>query len=151
MKKLIDQIAKFGIVGVVCFFIDWGLYNVLNIIFRKTGIADVYPQYYLISKGAGFIVSMICNYLLSMKFVFVRRDDMSRKKEFVIFFILRAIGLVINEICLYVGMDLIYGHWSFLQKHMGKALAENFFMVGATGIVMIYNFVSRKHFLEKKD
>ena len=151
MKKLIDQIAKFGVVGVVCFFIDWGIYNIFNFIFRKCGIADSFPEYYLVSKAIAFVVSMVSNYLLSMKFVFVRRDDMSRKKEFVIFVILSTIGLLINEICLFIGMDLIYGNWKFLQKLMNRTVAENFFMIGATGVVMVYNFVSRKKFLEKKD
>ena len=35
----------------------------------------------------GFTISVIINYILSMKFVFVRKEDMDRRKEFVIFVI----------------------------------------------------------------
>ncbi len=150
MNKLMAQIAKFGVVGVICFFIDYFLYILLNFLFKKAGIAASFPQYYLISQGISFIVSMIINYLLSIKYVFSRREDMSRQKEFVIFAVLSAIGLVINEICLFIGIDLIYGHWAFLQRIMGQSAAETFFKLGATGIVMVYNFISRKMFLEKK-
>ena len=115
MKKLIQQFLKFGVVGVICFFIDTGLYTICNLI----GIP------YLISGVIGFSVSVVVNYLLSMKYVFVRRDDLSRKKEFTIYLILSVIGL--------------------------PRAAEILAKIGATGIVMVYNFVTRKIFMERKD
>lgn len=151
LKKLLAQIAKFGIVGVIAFFVEFAIYTALNAVFKATGFAAAFQYYYLISNFCGFIISMIVNYLLSMKFVFVRKDDMSRKKEFIIFFVLSFFGLLINEFCLFVGVDLIYGHWAWLQSWMSKGFAETFFKLGATGVVMVYNFISRKIFLEKKD
>ena len=56
MTKLIQQFLKFGVVGVICFFIDTGLYTICNFI----GIP------YLISGVIGFSVSVVVNYLLSM-------------------------------------------------------------------------------------
>ena len=150
MNKLLAQIARFGVVGIICFFIDYFIYVLMNFLFKKTGIAASFPQYYLVSQGISFIVSMVSNYLLSMRYVFSRREDMSRKQEFIIFAILSAIGLLINEICLYIGMDLLYGHWAFLQRLMSLEFAETFFKLGATAVVMVYNFISRKRFLEKK-
>ena len=148
MKKLLDQIAKFGIVGVVCFFIDFGLYNLFNIIFRALGLPQ---QMYLVSGVIGFGVSMVCNYLLSMKFVFVRRDDISRRREFITFFVLSVIGMGINELVLYLGVDVIYENWALLKRFMSRSFAEVFFKLAATGIVMVYNFISRKLTLEKKE
>lgn len=154
MKKvsLLQQIARFGAVGVLCFFIDFGLYRLSNLVFTMTGFSARFPQYYLISGVIGFAVSMVVNYLLSMKYVFQRKDDIARSKEFTIFAVLSVIGLGINEICLYIGIDLIYNNWAWLQGIMGRSLAENyFFKFGATGIVMVYNFITRKKFLEKKE
>ena len=151
MKKLLDQIAKFGIVGIVCFIIDYVLYWILCRVFTAVGFADANPNYYLYAQAVSFVVSMITNYLLSMKFVFERRDDMSRGKEFVIFAVLSAIGLIINEICLFVGFGLIYRNWTWLNNIMSDLFAETFFKFGATAIVMVYNFISRKIFLEKKE
>ena len=99
----------------------------------------------------GFSVSVVVNYLLSMKYVFVRRDDLSRKKEFTIYLILSVIGLGLNELILYVCVDLIYGNWTQLQALMHPRAAELLAKIGATGIVMVYNFVTRKIFMEKKD
>ena len=53
MKKLIEQIMKFGLVGVFCFVIDYGLMIFLTEVF---GIS------YLISSGISFSVSVIVNY-----------------------------------------------------------------------------------------
>lgn len=151
MNKLLEQIAKFGIVGVIAFFVDFIIYTVLNVAFRATGVADAFPAYYLLSQFISFVISCVTNYLLSMKYVFERREDLSRQKEFVIFFLLSAIGLVINEIVLYIGMDVIYESQRWLHAWMGTGLAETFFKCFATGVVMVYNFISRKLTLEKKD
>ena len=91
---------------------------------------------------------MVVNYILSFKYVFRRRDDMSKKREVVIFFILSVIGLIINEIVLYLGMDLVYVKWTWLHNTMGTGLAETLFKCFATGVVMVYNFISRKICLE---
>ena len=114
MGKIIQQFLKFGLVGALCFVIDTGLYTICNFI----GIP------YLISGVIGFSISVVVNYLLSMKYVFVRRDDLSRKKEFTIYLILSIIGLGLNELILYVCVDLIYGNWTQLQALMHPRAAE---------------------------
>jgi hypothetical protein len=48
-------------------------------------------------------------------------------------------------------VDLIYGNWAQLQALMHPRAAEILAKIGATGIVMVYNFVTRKIFMEKKD
>lgn len=147
-----QQIARFGLVGVICFIIDYAVYRLANLFFERAGLAEGFPQYIYVSLAAGFVVSVIVNYILSMRFVFVRKDDMSRKREFTIFLILSIIGLGVNELCMFIGMDLIYANWPWLQGLMGRAFAQNwFFKFGATGVVMVYNFITRKIFLEKKD
>ena len=141
MKNLIEQIVKFGLVGVLCTLIDFACYTVSNLI----GIT------YLISGIIGFTVSVIFNYILSMKYVFVRRDDISRRREFVVFVILSVIGLLLNEFLLYVCVDMIYMQIAWLQRMFNRNVAEIVAKLCATVVVMIYNFVSRKIILEKKD
>ena len=152
MNKLIGQIAKFGIVGVICFVIDYVVSRLSNLAIETSGIAETFPQYIYVSLALAFCVSVVANYMMSFKFVFVRKEDISRKKEFTIFIILSAIGLIINEICMFIGMDVIYAAWSWLQGVMSRDFAKDvFFKFGATGVVMVYNFITRKIFLEKKD
>ena len=150
MKKLIEQILKFGVVGVVCFLIDFAITNVIAALLRSqmhmaTGTAA------LIGAFWGFVISVIINYLLSMRFVFVRREEMSRRKEFIIFTILSLIGLVINEMIIKVSIDVMYENWLWLKNLLSPALVTAGAKIVATGIVMVYNFITRKIFLEQKE
>lgn len=128
MKQLLNQVIKFGIVGGLAFFID---YFILYVLVEYLGI------YYLISSAISFTVSVIFNYICSMKFVFVRRGDISKKNEFIVFIILSIIGLIINQIVMWIMVDRLDVYYMFSK-------------IFVTCIVMIWNFVSRKIFLEKK-
>lgn len=129
MKKLIAQFMKFGIVGVIAFVIDYGFMVLL------TGVFGV-P--YLISTTVSFIISVIFNYFASMRFVFKRKDDMSRRREFIIFVVLSVIGLVINDVFMWLMVDFL-----FIDYRISKIVV--------TFIVAVWNFVTRKIFLEAKE
>ncbi len=141
VKNLFNQILKFGIVGLFCFFIDYGITIIMT---------NVFGVHYLISKFFGFIISAVVNYLLSIKFVFTQKKEMDKGKEFTVFLILSAIGLVINEIVMYVCIDGIYAHSVLLKEYISDSLMVSVGAVAATGVVMVYNFISRKMFLERK-
>lgn len=141
MKNLLNQIIKFGIVGLFCFLIDFGI---------TTGFTNLLGIHYLISKFLGFVVSAVVNYLLSIKFVFTQKKEMDKKKEFTVFLILSAFGLFINEIVMYLCIDGIYARSGQLQELVSHANMVALSSILATGIVMVYNFFSRKLFLERK-
>ena len=57
-------------------------------------------------------------------------------KEVLLFAILSVIGLGVNQLVMYLGVDLLNIHYMLCK-------------IIATIIVMIYNFVTRKIFIEK--
>ena len=126
MKKLIAQSMKFGVVGVIAFIIDFGVMVFLT---------EVFAVPYLISTTIAFTVSVIFNYVASMRYVFVRKDDMSRRREFIIFVLLSVIGLVLNDVFMWLLVDFF-----FIDYRISKIIT--------TVLVAIWNFVSRKIFLE---
>lgn len=126
MKKLIAQFMKFGVVGVIAFIIDFGVMVFLT---------EVFAVPYLISATIAFTVSVIFNYVASMRYVFVRKDDMSRRREFIIFVLLSVIGLVLNDVFMWLLVDFF-----FIDYRISKIIT--------TVLVAIWNFVSRKIFLE---
>ena len=73
-----------------------------------------------------------------------------RRKEFVVFIILSVIGLGLNQLVIWVCVGPVYGNVAFLQDILNYDLAYTGAKVIATAIVMVYNFVTRKMFLEKK-
>lgn len=132
MKKLIEQILKFGVVGIIATVIDFGVLYVLS---QPLGMDPV------ISAGISFCVSLVFNYVASMRYVFTHRQDMSRSREFVIFLVLSLIGLAINEAIMAAGVAVLGS----------SALAVMGTKVLATAIVMVWNFVSRKKWLDAGD
>ena len=81
MKKLIGQMMKFGAVGFLCFGIDYGLMIFLTEACRLS---------YLVSSGISFSVSVIVNYILSLKFVFDTGKDNNKIVEFLIFIVFHS-------------------------------------------------------------
>ena len=124
MIKLIKQLFKFGIVGIIAFIIDYGLFAILTTL----------NMHYLLAQIISFTVSLIFNYWASIKWVFNAKKQ--TLKEIIIFIILSIIGLGINEILLYIGVDK-FGYHELIVKLI------------ATIIVMIYNFITRKLIIEK--
>ena len=127
MKKLIIQFIKFGIVGIVATVIDFAVLMLLKEVF---GI-DV-----LVSSAASFSVSVIANYILSMLFVF-KGGKSSKVKEFVIFVLLSMGGLLINQFIMWLGTDVLSLYYIWVK-------------ISACVFVPVYNFATRKIFLEKK-
>lgn len=126
-NKLFIQIFKFGFVGGLAFIIDYAV-----LIFCK----EVLKLDVLISAGIAFSVSVIFNYILSVKWVFDVDKEKSKSKNFILFIIFSIIGLILTEIIMHVGV---------------KVLDFNYLIVKifATAIVMVFNFITRKIFLEK--
>ena len=65
---------KFGVVGVIAFVIDYGLLALLT---------EAFGVNYLVSATISFTVSVIFNYLASMRYVFTHKEGMSRRRAFV--------------------------------------------------------------------
>lgn len=151
MKKLFEQILKFGAVGFICFFIDYLIGIVtLNILMAIVG-KEFFETASLISSALGFTISVIVNYILSFKFVFARKEDMNRKAEFVIFLVLSLIGLGLNQLIIWVCVGPVYSNVAWIKTLLNESLAYTGAKVLATAIVMVFNFVTRKMFLEQKE
>ena len=125
MKKLINQILKFGVVGGIAFVIDYGILFLL---------AKVIELNELISAAISFIVSLTFNYFLSTKWVFDAKKQ--TPKEVIIFVLLSVVGLGINEVLIYLGTKIL---------GIDVMIVKLF----ATAIVMVYNFITRKLIIEK--
>lgn len=134
MKKLFEQIVKFGIVGAIAFVIDYAVLFVLVQFFHMDSIA---------AATVSFTVSVIFNYAASMKYVFVGREDQSKRTQFIIFIILSIIGLGINDGIMWVLNGILAPFIPTFYYLISKIIA--------TAIVMVWNFISRKIFLEEKN
>lgn len=126
MERLIQQIAKFGVVGILATLLDYGL------LFALTEWAG---HYYLLSSMLSFSISTIFNYVASVRWVFVVNQKYSKTRNFVLFVILSIIGLGLNALAMWLGVEFLHWHYMIVK-------------IGATALVMVWNFITRKKVLE---
>lgn len=126
MKRLVSQLIRFGFVGGVAFVIDFAVLYLCT---------SVFGIYYLISSFISFTVSTIFNYIASVKWVFDVDKKKSQSKNFLIFIVFSVIGLGLNQLIMWIGVDKLNIYYLLVK-------------IIATAIVMVFNFVTRKMFLE---
>lgn len=127
-KSLLGQIIRFGFVGGSATLLDYGVMVLLK---------EVCGLDYLTASGISFSVSVIYNYLLSILWVFEVDREKNKFSSFMIFLALSLVGLGLNQLLMYL---LVSGAGIFYMVSK----------IAATAVVMIYNFITRKLFLEKK-
>lgn len=125
-EKLLVQIFKFGIVGVVATIIDF----IFLYVFREFCCFSI-----IVANTLAFIISVIYNYWASLTFVFEVDDNKDKKRQFIIFIIFSVIGLLINNLLVYIIAEVLNIYYMLAK-------------VVATLVVMVFNFITRKKFLE---
>lgn len=116
------QLFRYTFVGGLAFMIDFGL------LFALTEYAGFH---YLFSATISFVAGLIVNYLLSKVWVFTRSTIAKRELEFLIFAVIGIIGLLINNLFLWLLTNVI-GLWYMFSK------------VLVTIITYLWNFFVRK-------
>lgn len=125
-KDTVKQFSKFAVVGITSLAVDYILLLVL---------VELLHVDFLIATSASFLASAVVNYFLSMRYVFSRRDDLSRKREFTIFAVLSAVGLGLNDLFMFVGVAVL-------------SIGYQVMKLISTFMVTWYNFFSRRRFLD---
>ncbi len=125
-ENLCIQIFKFGIVGGIAFIIDF----VFLYIFKELCHFPI-----LIANTLSFCISVIYNYWASVKWVFDVNEQKDKRKQFITFIIFSVIGLFLNDGIVWLATDILKIHYMISK-------------IIATAIVMVFNFITRKLFLE---
>ena len=62
---------------------------------------------YLVSSGISFTVSVIFNYVLSVRWVFDVSGGRNKRKDFIVFVVLSVIGLGINQVMMWLLVEFL--------------------------------------------
>jgi len=125
-KELALQFVRFASVGIISLAVDYGFMIILN---------EATDMGYFRACAFSYTLSILVNYVLSMRYVFRGREDMSKSKEVTIFMVLSLIGLGLNQMAMWLLVDVLGIFYA-----MAKILAAL--------MVTSYNFISKKTFLE---
>jgi putative flippase GtrA len=122
------QLFRYTFVGGFAFLIDFGT------LFLLTKYLNIH---YLLSAFFAFILGIVTNYILSVKWVFYKRTIQKKWLEFLLFTLIGLTGLALNQLFLWVLTDI------FLIYYLLSKLITSF-------ILYFWNFLIRKILLFNK-
>ena len=122
------QLFRYLWVGGFAFVVDYGCLFLLT---------EIFELYYLVSAAIAFILGLAVNYLLSTLWVFPDSRLNNRMIEFMGFASIGLIGLLLNEIIIYLCSEVLCFYYM-----ISKLIS--------TGIVFFWNFFARKIILFTK-
>ncbi|MBQ9728495.1 MAG: GtrA family protein [Clostridia bacterium] len=154
-KELFLEILRFLIVGGTATVFDYIVFWLFDgVLFPLVSTAAGWKTTSLIvSTGLGFVVGLIVNWVLSVKFVFLAvrdKEEARSKKSFTLFTVIGVIGLILTEVGVVLLVLILpefsmFGRTEFLDVTWAKWLAK----VIMTCIVLVWNYVGRKLFVFK--
>lgn len=121
-RELLREGYRYLLASAIALAADAGIYIAL---IRVGGV------YYLMSAPIGFAVGVTIIYLLSTRWVFRERRLSNARKEFVIFVVIGILGLLLNELIIFIGVERV-------------ALSYELAKLASAGIVFGFNFSARK-------
>lgn len=122
---LAKQFAGYVVVGGIAFICDFTTLYVLT---------DLFGLHYLVSASAGFLLGLLVNYSLCIRWLFSYRAIRNSVHEFALFSTIGIAGLFLNNALLYVFTDGLGFHYLFSK-------------LAVAGIVLVFNFATRRHLL----
>jgi putative flippase GtrA len=129
LRRLARELAKFGSVGAVAFVLTFGLFN----LFR-----EVFHWGPLTSNGVATVISATFAYFANRFWTFRHREKSGMGREYVLFFLLNAVGLAITQ--LFLG----FTHYTL---DLTGSLAENGALVVGTGCATAFRFSTYKRWV----
>lgn len=126
MKNELKKILSYFFVGGIAAVIEWVMFGISNIFLN-----------YTISTVIAFIVATTANYLLGNLLTFKNYEH--SKKYLIGVFIVSGIGLLFNILFMYFFVEIMKIKYELLAKIM------------STGFVFIWNYISRRIFIYKKE
>jgi putative flippase GtrA len=88
---VIHELTKFGIVGVVCYAIDFAVSNLCHVLLGMGPLS---------AKTVSTVVAATCAYLGNRHWSFTHRARTGLRREYTLFVFLNAVGLLIALVCL---------------------------------------------------
>jgi putative flippase GtrA len=124
-NKVSVQLFRYAFVGGAAFLLDFGLLYALT---------EYLHLYYVLSATVAFVAGLLCNYVLSVYWVFHERALSNKFAEFAVFALIGVIGLLLNDGLIWALTEL--GHLHYMASKMIAA-----------AVIFFWNFFARRQVL----
>ena len=126
MKDEIKKFISYFFVGGIAALVEWATFALFNSFTN-----------YLIATIIAFIIATTVNYILGKIWTF--KNYQKSKKDVIAVFVVSGIGLLLNMLFMYLLVDVIKFPYEMIAK------------IISTGLVFIWNYLSRRIFIYKKE
>ena len=126
MYKELKKFISYFFVGGAAAIIEWISFYVVNIFFN-----------YTVATIVAFLLATTFNYFLGKIMTF--KDYKQSKKDFIGVFVVSGIGLLLNLFFMFIFVDIIKIQYEIIDKIL------------STGFVFMWNYISRRVFIYKKE
>ena len=138
MKNRLNEVIKFVLTGGVCFLIEYAALVVLKEWLYIPVVA---------ATPVAFLVSVVFNYLLCVKWVFAGAKEGSKKAQLG-FLITSVMGLFLNWAIMWA-LTALLGEDAVLLTILGVSVKVYMLnKVIATGLVMVWNYFTKRWLLK---
>lgn len=138
MSNRLKEIIKFAFTGGVCFLIEYAALIVLKEWLHLSAVA---------ATPIAFLVSVVFNYLLCVKWVFSGAKEGSKKAQLG-FAITSVMGLFLNWAIMWA-LTSLFGEDAVLLALFGLELKVYMLnKIIATGLVMVWNYFTKRWLLK---
>ncbi len=124
----LKQFISYFFVGGAAALVEWITYYLFD---------DVLGMYYILATVCAFICSTSVNWILGRITTFKEKKYEKKGREAFLVFLVSGIGLLFNLFLMFIFVDKLHLYGLFSK-------------VMATGIVFIWNFLSRKFMIYKE-
>lgn len=161
--KEAKRFVKFLIVGAVGFIVDFGFFNLLlnpanqwvspghwlYTLLAGVGLGDRFITHLgpSIASAISFVAAVCSNFLWNRYWTYPDSRSRSRRRQFTMFFIVSAIGVVIRIPIVFFMTPVfrsLVGSVGLLQAYTTR-LADNLSLAVAVLVVLFWNFFANRH------
>ena len=139
-KGRLGEVVRFVVTGGACFLIEFAA-----LVFLRDGCGlDT-----LIATPIAFLISVIVNYILCVRWVFTNAGEQGNAQRFG-FLVTSAVGLGLNELLMLL-FRVLFGEDTVIVRIFGFTVTM--YMANkaiATVIVMIWNYFTKKWILKRR-
>ena len=124
-NHLFVQLVRYFFAGGLAFIIDFCALFILT---------EYLNIHYLLSAPLAFLLGLVTSYILSIKWVFDKRNISRKSVEFVIFTLVGLVGLLLNQVFIWFFTEIMILYYMFSK-------------IISSGIVFLWNFSMKKYLL----
>ena len=141
MNNRLKELIRFVFTGGVCFLIEYAALIILKEWLHFSAVS---------ATPIAFLISVVFNYLLCVKWVFDGAKEGSKKAQLG-FIVTSVIGLALNWFIMWALTSLL-GEDEVLLRLSGLSVKiYHINKIIATGLVLIWNYFTKRYVLRKND